>query len=75
MPKCLDRCITNDEHDRLHKEFMIKIEDIDSKLENLQKLREYYLNISYLLLLANKAYELFASSEVEEKRQLLKLLL
>ncbi len=34
---------------------------------------DYYLNANYLLLLANKAYELFESSEIEQKRQLLKL--
>ena len=36
---------------------------------------EYYLTSGYLLQLANRAYELFISSEAEEKRQLLKLTL
>ncbi len=36
---------------------------------------EYYLTSEYLLQLANRAYELFMSSEAEEKRQLLKLTL
>ena len=35
----------------------------------------YYLTVKYLLELANKAYDLFVSSEVEEKRQIIKLVL
>jgi site-specific DNA recombinase len=43
---------------------------------NLQKAEDnYYLTVNYLLQLASKAYDLFVSSEIEEKRQLLKLLL
>ncbi len=36
---------------------------------------EYYLTSEYLLQLANRAYDLFISSEAEEKRQLIKLTL
>ena len=35
----------------------------------------YYITAEYVLKLANKAYELFKSSEVEERRQLIKLTL
>ena len=35
----------------------------------------YYITSKYLLELANRAYELFTSSEVEERRQLIKLVL
>jgi len=35
----------------------------------------YYMTAKYLLELANRAYDLFMSSEVEERRQLLKLVL
>ncbi|CAN5228456.1 hypothetical protein BH09PAT2_BH09PAT2_06870 [soil metagenome] len=35
----------------------------------------YYITAKYLLELANRAYELFKSSEVEERRQLIKLTL
>lgn len=35
----------------------------------------YYVTAKYLLELANRAYELFKSSEVEERRQLIKLVL
>ncbi len=35
----------------------------------------YYITVKYLLELANRAYELFMRSEVEERRQLIKLVL
>lgn len=35
----------------------------------------YYITATYLLELANRAYDLFVSSEVEERRQLIKLIL
>ena len=41
---------------------------------NLQKAEDnYYLTVNYLLQLANKAYDLFESSEIEQKRQIIKL--
>ncbi|OGW90904.1 MAG: hypothetical protein A3D28_06410 [Omnitrophica bacterium RIFCSPHIGHO2_02_FULL_63_14] len=36
---------------------------------------DYYLSVSYLLRVANKAPDLFKSSESQVKRQILKLLL
>ena len=60
----------------MYKGFREKIDGIDTKLVNLQKAEDnYYLTVNYLLQLANRAYDLFVSSEIEEKRQLLKLLL
>ena len=57
----------------MYKEFRTKIEETDSRLSNLQKAEDdYYLTANYLLQLANRAYELFESSEIEQKRQLLK---
>ncbi len=71
----LDGCITSDEYDKLYKEFRAKIDETDTRLSNLQKAEDdYYLTTGYLLELANKASELFESSEIEEKRQLLKLI-
>ena len=35
----------------------------------------YYITVKYLLELAKRAYEIFVSSEVEQKRQLVKLTL
>lgn len=40
-----------------------------------QAYEEYYITASYILSLANRAYDLFLSSELAIKRQLLKLLL
>lgn len=72
----IDGRITTDEHDKFYADFRNKIEQIDSQLVNLQKAEDdYYLCANYLLQLANRAYELFASSEIEQKRQLLKLVL
>lgn len=60
----------------MYKGFRSKIDEIDSKLFGLQKAEDdYYLTSEYLLKLLNKAYDLFLSSEIEEKRQLLKLIL
>lgn len=72
----LDGSITTDGYDKLYKEFRGKIDEIDSRLARLQKAEdEYYVTAIYLLELANRAYDLFKSSEIEERRQLLKLTL
>ncbi len=72
----LDGRITIDEYDRLYKQFREKIDEIDTQVASLQKAEdEYYLTATSLLQLANRAYDLFVGSEMEEKRQLLKLLL
>ena len=72
----LDGHITTDEYDKLYKEFREKIDETDGRLANLQKAEdEYYITAIYLLELANRAYDLFVSSEIEERRQLLKLTL
>ncbi len=68
--------ITSDEHSKFYTEFRDKIAEIDSKLASLQRAEdEYYVTAIYLLELANRAYDLFKSSEIEERRQLLKLTL
>ncbi len=68
--------VTANGYDKLYKEFRTKIEEIDTKLSNLQKAEDnYYLTVNYLLQLTNRAYDLFLSSEIEEKRKLLKILL
>ncbi|MCD6225468.1 recombinase zinc beta ribbon domain-containing protein [bacterium] len=72
----LDGSITEDEYNKFYTRFREKINEIDGKLASLQKAEdEYYITANYLLELANRAYELFKSSEAEEKRQLLKLVL
>ena len=75
-PEGSHRWITEDEYNKFYTRFREKINGIDSKLTSLQKAEdEYYITANYLLELADRAYELFKSSEAEEKRQLLKLVL
>lgn len=46
------------------------------RLERLQEAEDnYYTTAKYVLDLTNRAYELFVRSEVEERRQLIKLVL
>lgn len=72
----LDGRITADGYDKMYTGFRATIDEIDSKLSNLQKAEDdYYLTSKYLLELTQRAYDLFISSEIEEKRQLLKLIL
>lgn len=68
--------ITNDEYDKFYQSFREQIADLDTRLGMLQEAEDnYYITAKYLLELANRAYDLFASSEVDERRQLLKLVL
>lgn len=72
----LDGRITTDGYDKMYKGFRSKIEEIDIKLFRLQKAEDdYYLTSEYILKLLTRAYSLFVSSEIEQKRQLLKLIL
>ena len=53
-----------------------QVTDITIRLEQLQEAEDnYYITAKYVLDLTNRAYDLFMSSEVEEKRQLIKLIL
>ena len=68
--------ITESEYDRFYQSFRDQITDINIKLEQLQTAEDnYYITAKYLLELSNRAYDLFVSSEVEEKRMLIKLVL
>ena len=63
-------------YNKKHQEYRAKQEKIQKRMDNLQKAdEEYYITASYILNLANRAYDLFLSSEPDIKRQLLKLLL
>jgi site-specific DNA recombinase len=63
-------------YDKLYEEFRAEISEIDTKLAMLQEAEDnYYITAKHILDLANRAHELFISSEVEERRQLLKLVL
>lgn len=68
--------ITESVYDGFYQSFRDKIAEIDTRLAILQEAEDnYYITAKYLLELANRAYELFKSSEVEERRQLIKLVL
>src|SRR3989344_982941 len=72
----LDGRITDNEYDKFYQSFREKVAEIDTRLSILQEADDnYYITARYLLELANRAYELFKSSEVEERRQLIKLVL
>ena len=68
--------ITESEYDKFYQFIRDQITDINIRLEQLQEAEDnYYITAKYVLDLANRAYDLFMSSEVEEKRQLIKLVL
>lgn len=68
--------ITDDEYDKFFQSFHEQKADITTRLGMLQEAEDnYYVTAKYLLELASRAYELFKSSEVEERRQLIKLVL
>lgn len=72
----LDGRITELEYDKFYNSFRNKIIEIDADIAIQQQTEDsYYLTVKYLLELANRAYELFMSSEMTEKRQLIKLVL
>lgn len=72
----LDGSITNDEYDNFRQSFRNKISEIDTRLSILQDTDDnYYITANYILELTKRAHELFLSSEMQEKRQLVRLVL
>lgn len=72
----LDGRITTDEYDQNVKDFKEKQEDLLYQMKQYDKASEkYYLTANKVLSLAQRASEIFESSEAEEKRQLLNYLL
>ncbi len=68
--------ISDSEYDRYVQSFKDQGADVDVRLARLKEAESnYYITAKYLLELANRAYELFMSSKVDEKRQLIKLVL
>lgn len=66
----------DDDYDKFYQSFREKLAGIDTRLGMLQDAEDnYYITAKYLLDLTKKVYELFISSEVEERRQLLKFIL
>ncbi len=68
--------ITDDKYDQFFQSFHEQQAEINARRSILQEAEDnYYITAKYLLELSNRAYELFKSSEVEERRQLIKLVL
>ena len=67
---------TESEYDKFYKALRDKLTKITIKLDQLQEADDnYFITTKYVLDITNRAFELFLSSEVEEKRQLIKLVL
>jgi site-specific DNA recombinase len=72
----LDGKINESLYNKKSEEYRLKQQELRGKISRLSIAdEEYYLTSEYLLQLANRAHDLFMSSEAEEKRQLLKLTL
>jgi len=72
----LSGSITEAQYDRFYESLKEKAENISSRFKQLQEAEDnYYMTSRYILNLVNHAYELFKSSEVDERRQLIKLVL
>lgn len=68
--------ITDNDYDRFYQRFREQLADITIRLEQLQATdNDFLITTKYLLALVNRAFDLFMSSEVEEKRQIIKLVL
>lgn len=68
--------ITVNYYEKKRKEYRAKQKKINVKIAKLNFAdEEYYLTSEYLLKLASKAHKLFKSSELHERRQLLKMTL
>lgn len=76
MDLLIDESITKDDYDRKLKELKVKQYDINLQIEDHTRADEtYYVTASTVLNLAKNAFNLFESSETEEKRALLNYLL
>ncbi len=68
--------IDEDQYERFYKSFREQLNDIVLRLERLQDAEDnYYTTAKHILDLSSRAYDLFLGSEVEERRQLIKLVL
>ncbi|GAH39274.1 unnamed protein product, partial [marine sediment metagenome] len=72
----LDQSITQSEYDKKAYELKQSQHDLDLKLKQHTEADEKFgITVNYLLNLASRAYELFESSKIEQKRQLINFLL
>ena len=71
-----DGCITTDMFNKKLKEYKEKQEELNEEIQRYTQADEkFYITANTVLRLAQKALEIFKSSEVSEKRQLLNFLL
>lgn len=76
MTQILRGWITKDDYDKKFKELKEKQQDIVLQIEEHTEADEsYYITASTVLNLAKRALEIFESSQITEKRQLLNFLL
>ena len=72
----LDGNISETLYNKKNDEYRLKQQELTEKISRLNTAdEEYYLTSEYLLRIANRAYDLFISSEPEQKQQLLKMTL
>ena len=68
--------ITKDEYDKKAYEFKQAQHDLNIKLKQYTEADEKFgITVNYLLDIASRAYSLFKSSKIEQKRQLINFLL
>jgi len=68
--------ITDSDYDKFYESLRNQADNVATRLEKLREAENnYFLMAKYVLELIRNAYTLFKSSEVEEKRHLIKLLL
>lgn len=66
--------ITDGVYDKFRTHLKEQEAEVDTKLSALQEAQDnYYITANYILELSKRAYKLFLGSEMEERRQLLKL--
>jgi site-specific DNA recombinase len=62
------------EYDRHYQKLREQMASVNASIERLQNAENnYFITAKYLLELSRRAYDLFIGSEIEEKRQLMKL--
>ncbi len=68
--------ITESEYDKFFQQFSNQMNDVNIQLDNLKEAENnYYITAKLILDVTSKVHELFMSSEVDEKRQIIRLVL
>lgn len=75
MDLLLDKEISKEDYDRKLEELKTKQQELNTLMSGYELADEkYFLSVSKLLNIVNRAYEIFESSEPKEKRQILNML-